>query len=559
MQQMCKNAWCAQSFAITDADLAFYDKVSPMFSGKKYAIPPPLICPACRSQERIIWRPELHLFQRKSDLSGNITLSKYPPEASCKVYSSEEWLGDEWDALSYGRDFDFSRPFFDQFAELLREAPLNALSVSGNENSDYVNSASWCKNCYLLSGANNNEDCYYGNFVNYSRLCVDCNFVDHCEICYECVDCAKCYNIRYSQQCSNCSESFFLFGCRGCRSCFGSVNLANREYVFLNEQLSKEQYQKRIQGLQLDRRSRIEEARTFFHAHRLKYPHKFMIGEMNEDVSGNGILRSRRAHECFDVSDIEDCSYCSWFHQAKSCMDCYAWGFPVEECYSCMEVGRDSHRVLFSCLTYNGSNIAYCYSCREGSRDVFGCVSLKRKSYCVFNKQYSKEDYEKIVANIIEHMQRTGEWGKFFPVSICPLAYNQTIAQDYFPLTSGQARSIGARWAEESSITSPPSVEMIPDSASDIPTDICDKVLTCTATGKPFKIIPQELRFYQLQGIPLPDKCFAARHHVRLQKRNPRKLWNRVCGNCGKWIETTYAPERPEIVYCEACYLKEVY
>lgn len=555
--QNCKQ--CGSSFEISESDLKFYDSMSPAFHGKKYSIPSPVLCPSCRFRERLVWRPELHLFQRKSDLSGKVMLSKYPPEAPCKVYSSEEWWSDQWDPLSYGRDFDFSRPFFEQFAELLREVPLIALSVSGNENSDYVNSASWCKNCYLLAGANNNEDCYYGNFVNYCRACVDCSFIDHCELCYECVDCAKCYNLRYSQQCSNCSDSSFLFGCRGCKNCFGSVNLANREYVFLNEQLSKEKYEERLNGLQLDRRSRAEEAREFFERHRLKYPHKFMIGEMNEDVSGNGILRARRAHECFDVSDVEDCKYCSWFHQAKSCMDCYAWGFPAEECYSCMEVGRDSHRVLFSCLTYNGSNITYCYSCREGCRDVFGSVSLKKKSYCVFNKEYSQKEYEKIVSKIIEHMQRTGEWGQFFPVSICPLAYNQTIAQDYFPLIASDAKSHGVRWAEEAPIPHPVTMEVIPDAIKDATEEICNKVLTCAVTGKPFKIIPQELRFYQSQGIPLPEKSFAVRHQARLNRRNPRRLCVRNCAKCRKEIQTTYAPDRPEIVYCEPCYLAAVY
>jgi hypothetical protein len=67
--------------------------------------------------------------------------------------------------------------------------------------------------------------------------------------------------------------------------------------------------------------------------------------------------------------------------------------------------------------------------------------------------------------------------------------------------------------------------------------------------------------------------------------RNPRKLYKRICDcptceenhkniwkyrdedfeinkkNNKKWlkIQTTYAPERPEIVYCEECYNKEVY
>jgi len=28
---------------------------------------------------------------------------------------------------------------------------------------------------------------------------------------------------------------------------------------------------------------------------------------------------------------------------------------------------------------------------------------------------------------------------------------------------------------------------------------------------------------------------------------------------CSKSIQTSYSPERPEIVYCEQCYLQEIY
>jgi len=41
--------------------------------------------------------------------------------------------------------------------------------------------------------------------------------------------------------------------------------------------------------------------------------------------------------------------------------------------------------------------------------------------------------------------------------------------------------------------------------------------------------------------------------------RNPRRLFNRKCMKCDKQIQTSYAPEKPEIVYCEECYVEEVY
>ncbi|MEK0337685.1 MAG: hypothetical protein QQN41_09670, partial [Nitrosopumilus sp.] len=97
---------------------------------------------------------------------------------------------------------------------------------------------------------------------------------------------------------------------------------------------------------------------------------------------------------------------------------------------------------------------------------------------------------------------------------------------------------------------------------------------------KAFKIIPQELQFYRQMGIPLPRKCFNSRHYERTKQRNPLKLWRRICqcagkisdnkvyqntiehfhkqDHCPNEFETTYAPERKEIVYCEKCYQEEV-
>ena len=99
----------------------------------------------------------------------------------------------------------------------------------------------------------------------------------------------------------------------------------------------------------------------------------------------------------------------------------------------------------------------------------------------------------------------------------------------------------------------------IPDNIRDAGDDMCAKILRCEATGKLYKIIPQELAFYRTMSLPLPRRCPDQRHKDRMAQRNPRKLWKRNCAKCGKEMETTYAPSRPEIVYCEQCYLKEMY
>lgn len=101
----------------------------------------------------------------------------------------------------------------------------------------------------------------------------------------------------------------------------------------------------------------------------------------------------------------------------------------------------------------------------------------------------------------------------------------------------------------------------------DVSDDITKQILICEATaplsgrqaGKSFKVIPQELRFYRKMKLPIPRRSPNKRHIDRLNARNPQTIWQRNCEKCAAEIQTTFAPERPEKVYCEACYLETIY
>jgi len=157
-------------------------------------------------------------------------------------------------------------------------------------------------------------------------------------------------------------------------------------------------------------------------------------------------------------------------------------------------------------------------------------------------------------------MQSTGEWGEFFPPHISAFGYNETVANDYIPLTEQEIHVKGWKWRQmqsEKEYLGPPI--KIPDSIEEVEDAICEQILLCEGTGKPFKIIPQELNFYRTLGLPLPKRCPDQRHTDRMNRLNPRRLWNRTCAKCGKALQSTYAPERPEIIYCESCYLATVH
>jgi hypothetical protein len=188
---------------------------------------------------------------------------------------------------------------------------------------------------------------------------------------------------------------------------------------------------------------------------------------------------------------------------------------------------------------------------------------MKPGKYCILNKQYTKEEYESLVSRIIEHMRQTREWGEFFPAGISPFAYNETTAQVYFPLTREEAQARGFGWREETDDAAQVSrvipAQSLPAGIDAVPDDVLQWAVHCEATGRPFRIVKKELEFYRSHRLPVPHFHPDERHRRRMMLRNPRKLWTRPCMKCGKGMETTYAPERPEVVYCEECYLKEVY
>ena len=174
----------------------------------------------------------------------------------------------------------------------------------------------------------------------------------------------------------------------------------------------------------------------------------------------------------------------------------------------------------------------------------------------IFNKKYSKEEYEKFVPKIIEHMKQTGQFGEFFPGQMAYYGYNETIAQDYFPLSKEQALAEGYKWKDSDEKEYKTQTYKIPERIKDVPDDILTQVLACVTCGKNYKIVEEELKFYHRMNLPIPVKCHDCRHKIRFNMRNKRHLNKRTCQKCGTEIETTYSPQRPEIVYCEKCYVQ---
>jgi Zn ribbon nucleic-acid-binding protein len=564
MQINCTH--CQTAFRIRPEDLEFFNKVSPIVGAKKFELTAPTHCPDCRQQRRLAWRNERSLHWRNCDATGDRILSVFTEKAPYKVYKNEYWWSDKWDAKSYGRDFDFSRPFFEQFEALLKEVPQLALSKVGNENSEYVNQAGWNKNCYLVFEGDNNENCSYGVNIYESKSCLDQFMCTQNELCYDCLNVSKSYNVKGSINSDNCSDSAFLKDCIGSRNCFASVNLRNKEFMFFNEQLSQEEYEKKMSEIDLSSYEQYEKYRQKFLDHSKLYPVKFFNGYQNEDSTGNYLINTQRCHQSFEVRNSQDCAYLGYARNCNNVQDMNVWGGHGEGVafsYEVHEVGVGIRNALFVDQAWEGvDNVLYSKLCANKVSNLFGCVGLQKSSYCILNKQYSPEEYAVLVEKIITHMKKTGEWGEFFPASMSPFGYNETIAQEYYPLSKEEVLAKGWKWTDEDSEV--PQVDRIipaaqlPDKTEDIPDDILNWAIVCEVSGKPFRINKPELTFYREQGLPIPRKSPEERHKQKITLKNPRKLWDRQCGNCTIHIQTSYSPDRSEKVLCEDCFHQAV-
>lgn len=556
VSQLKECSSCSSEFPIFSGDVEFLNSA---------AVPIPDLCFHCRLQRRAAFYNRRSLYWRKCDHSGKQILSWMSPDKPYKVYDKEIWYSDAWDAMEFGRDFDFTRPFFEQFHELMQEVPFIALAVYGHmENSDYCNDVAYLRNCYLVYDCGKSEDTLYGETFAFLKDCMEVLSLAKCELCYECVSCLDSYGLKFSRFCRNCSDSWFLRDCIGCRNCFACANLHQKEYHIYNKPVPRGEYESFIAHFNSGSFAALSKARAEAEEFFKSQPVKATRGVQTVDCLGEWINSSKGAFYCFNCNDLEDCRYCTdVIMGAKSCMDVHVWGDNTERCYNCCIVGEGAHRLLCCCFTgFDASDIYYSYYCTRGVRDLFACIGLQKKQYCIFNKQYTRAQYQELSKRIIEHMRATGEWGSYFPPQFSPFGYNESLAFNYFPLTREEVLRRGWQWSDFEAPVKARSVisaEQIPDQISRVEDNIVDLAVTCETSGKPFKIIAKELENYRRANLPVPHRHPEERHRDRLHLRQEYGLWDRPCAQCCTVVPAAYAPDSDAIVYCEECYRVKVW
>jgi CxxC-x17-CxxC domain-containing protein len=571
-RKQCKR--CKTSYEISDGDYEYFKKIAPQLN-KSYPVDPPQLCFDCRMTTLMAWRNERNFHAIDCAACGKKTVSIFSPEEKLQILCSDCFWSDQNDQIASGQDFNPNKPFFEQFDTLMHKAKLLALYAVHNENCEYVNQESDDNNCYLCMGGYNNQDSYYQTYSSYADRCINCAGVTNSQNLANCTFAINCYEGQYLYDCHNCKYCYFCQDCIGCEHCFGCINLRYKKYYFFNEQLDKDSYFQKIAEY-LDTYKGIKNAEERFAQHRLKYVYKYDIRVFcGDNCNGDLLFQCKNVENTFYSANCEDCKNSYLVNKITDVMDGLAVGRGELVYYSGSSISLFGSAFCASC--YMSRNIYYCFMCYN-SHDLFGCIGLNHKQYCIFNKQYSKEEYEELLPKVIKHMQETGEWGEFFPIEMSPFGYNESMAIEYYPKSKSEAQKIKANWREDAGekykreYYQPKDIgeyrfDKNPDAEQEI-TKCLAGVLKCEESGRPFKIMAPELAQYIERNIQLPRQHPNIRYKHRLELLNKMKLYDRQCmckeekhghsGQCEVKFKTTYAPERPEKVYCEECYQKTV-
>ncbi len=558
----CQN--CKKDFTIEEGDFNYYEKIN---------VPAPTCCPECRMARRLSVTNAPYLFYRNCDKCGKRTLSSYPPSKEITVYCQPCWWSDEWDGTEFAMDYDPERPFLAQLRELAEKTPYTALESSylTIKNCDYCNALAYSKDSTLIFWADYCESVCYSSILNGLKWSSDCLRGWESELCYESTGFIRSYRAYFSEDFDDCVDVWFSRNCYGCSNCVGCANLRGESYCIFNVKYSKEDYAKKLKELGFDSWENLtsfeKQAREFW----LTKPYREFHGNaFNLNVTGEHVYVSKNSKESYILNNAENCKYCQIItvKGAKDCYDYSIWGNNAELIYECASVGDGVSNLKFSSYCFpDCSNLEYCLWNIAGKNN-FGCVNLKRKNYSILNKQYSKEEYEKLKEKIIQEMDKNryiDEHGREWPYGEFPapvfgrFAYNHSNAMRFIPKERAKALAEGFYWDDFENPTNTASMQSanLPDTIGKTLDSVLEGVIECASCKRGYKIIKNELDLLRKMNLPIPHECPKCRENRRFERMNKPGMYHRNCDKCKKEIYTPYAPERPEIVYCVQCYQQE--
>jgi len=541
---------CSTEFTILPKDFELYEKLK---------VNPPKLCPRCGIRWAMSLRNERNVYQRACDKCGKSGLSMYHKDAPYVVYCHECWWKDDWSGKDYAMDYDPSRPVMDQFLELQKKVPREALINVNTINCDYGNMVRDSKDIYFCFQVDHTENALYSIWLTgNSRDLLGSRKIISGERIVSSVDIVKCSNSAYLQDCADSVDCYFSYDLKGCNNCLFSSNLRNKTNYVRNVQITPEEFQAEKARVLNGSWATLQGSIAEYELLKNSAVRRFANIVKCNDVVGNYLDSSSSLRFCFETVNIEQCHAVISILNAKEVAYSYSIGIqPGEYMFGCSVIkGGSNLRFCFNLLT--SSDCVLCDSLLSSSNCI-ASVGLKHAEYSILNKQYEKDEYVKIQ----DELFAKGELSDFPPATFSAFAFNESAANDYYPLDEAGAISQGYRWQHDTTKTTGKETlqpENVPDTIHDVDESILKEILRCTKCNRNYRIVKAELDLLRSFPLPLPRECPQCHMDKNRLMRRPFELYHRSCmkPGCTNEFETSYTPDRPEIIYCESCYQAEV-
>src|SRR3989338_1782370 len=137
-------------------------------------------------------------------------------------------------------------------------------------------------------------------------------------------------------------------------------------------------------------------SKTFFEQFReflkkVSLPALLNVNAINSEYC-NYTFSNKNCYLVFGGDFNEDCAYGTFNMYSKDSFDLY-WVNKCELCYEDID-SENCYKVFFSTYARDSTESSFLYNCSNVNNSL-GCVNLRNKSYCIFNKQYAKEEYRR--------------------------------------------------------------------------------------------------------------------------------------------------------------------
>jgi len=528
---------------------------------RQYNVPPSTVDPEVRKDILNGFNTGLAIFWKKHMRTGEPIIAAIPPDSPIPVVTEEEWMTEDY---SHDQEININKSVIDQLWGLVTAIPTKPTRNVDCQDS-IVGGSVGARNSYIGGAALKTNRCYYLYALLEGEDCIDISNSERCQRCYNVnagFDLADCMFAFFCRDSLNCN---FIFDCWGCENCFGATNKRHKKYLWFNEQLTEEEWKKRRAEVDLSDRSQVEKYKArFYELWKSEgiWPSEFSWG--NTDSYGDQVFDCVRCPDAYWETKSTDC-YQSRFGVNKGESAFTSGEGWTENCYqSTGGVYSQNDRFTVSCFKCNG--LEYCHNCQD-CEYCFACVGLKRKKFCIYNKQYEEDEYWELVDELKCKMVDDGEYGEFFPAKFSQSGFQNSVGQLFYGYSDQELKSYGALKfdhklgqvlapkPEEADVVS---INNIPDSpgAAD---DLVGKHIHDPELDRNFTIYPAELEMYKSKKWPLPRHHFVTRLINLTRHTNTPRKFKTDCAECEQSI-TAYKnltfEERK--ILCPDCYLNYI-